>query len=240
VGQFVDNLEQTGAIGNTGGAALRIGLHSMVGGLASIAGGDKRVGAGFLATGFGALSDAIPSEGPVADLVIHAAVGGTGSVLGGGKFENGAITGAFGYLFNHYLSHLTGQMKSFYDNYDEPITNAEAINGICHDCILAIAVKESGYGESRAAQPSPQGDNNPFGLDCCNGTKVLHFNTPQDAVRYFLSKFGGPLHGDNDVKDFLQDLKSEHYNVKNRSYYRELKSQIDSVRHYEKMWDGSR
>lgn len=34
-----------------------------------------------------------------------AIVGGTASVLGGGKFANGAVTGAFGYLFNdaiHY------------------------------------------------------------------------------------------------------------------------------------------
>src|SRR5581483_12037989 len=29
-----------------------------------------------------------------------AALGGAASVAGGGKFENGAITGAFGYLFN--------------------------------------------------------------------------------------------------------------------------------------------
>lgn len=34
------------------------------------------------------------------DLSKHAIIGGLGSVLGGGKFENGAITGAFGYLFN--------------------------------------------------------------------------------------------------------------------------------------------
>jgi hypothetical protein len=31
-------------------------------------------------------------------------VGGVGSVLGGGKFANGAATGAFGYLYN-FLSH---------------------------------------------------------------------------------------------------------------------------------------
>jgi len=31
----------------------------------------------------------------------HAALGGAGAVLGGGKFANGAVTGAFGYLFNH-------------------------------------------------------------------------------------------------------------------------------------------
>jgi hypothetical protein len=35
-----------------------------------------------------------------AGTAIAAVMGGTGSVLGGGKFENGAITGAFSYLFN--------------------------------------------------------------------------------------------------------------------------------------------
>jgi hypothetical protein len=36
---------------------------------------------------------------PAADLVWRAVVGGTASRLGGGKFANGAVTGAFGYLF---------------------------------------------------------------------------------------------------------------------------------------------
>jgi hypothetical protein len=36
----------------------------------------------------------------VADLVSNAAVGGLASVAGGGKFANGAVTGAFGYLFS--------------------------------------------------------------------------------------------------------------------------------------------
>jgi hypothetical protein len=39
-----------------------------------------------------------------ASYVTAAVVGGTTSVIGGGKFSNGAITGAFGYLFNHLLS----------------------------------------------------------------------------------------------------------------------------------------
>ena len=30
--------------------------------------------------------------------------GGVGSVIGGGKFENGAVTAAYGYLFNHCMS----------------------------------------------------------------------------------------------------------------------------------------
>jgi hypothetical protein len=36
----------------------------------------------------------------LAGVIVSAVVGGTGSVLGGGKFSNGAQTGAFSYLFN--------------------------------------------------------------------------------------------------------------------------------------------
>ncbi len=55
--------------------------------------------------GPGALAGGVTSAaGPVingkgfASLVANAALGGGVAVLGGGKFENGAITGAFGYL----------------------------------------------------------------------------------------------------------------------------------------------
>jgi hypothetical protein len=36
----------------------------------------------------------------VGGTIVSAVIGGTASVLGGGKFENGATTAAFGYLFN--------------------------------------------------------------------------------------------------------------------------------------------
>jgi hypothetical protein len=53
-------------------------------------------GSGFLAAGFGSL---VPSGGPFSygNLIESAALGGAGSVLGGGKFANGAVTGAFSY-----------------------------------------------------------------------------------------------------------------------------------------------
>ena len=41
-------------------------------------------------------------------LVISSVAGGVGSVAGGGKFANGAITGAFGYLFNAAAGRLIG------------------------------------------------------------------------------------------------------------------------------------
>jgi hypothetical protein len=41
-------------------------------------------------------------------LVASAVLGGLGSVAGGGKFANGAITGAFGYLFNNRAGRIAG------------------------------------------------------------------------------------------------------------------------------------
>ncbi len=40
------------------------------------------------------------SMGAAGGATAAAVIGGTASVIGGGKFENGAMTGAFGYLFN--------------------------------------------------------------------------------------------------------------------------------------------
>lgn len=42
-----------------------------------------------------------------------AVIGGTASVRGGGKFENGAATGAFGYLYNHGLARIGQAALSF-------------------------------------------------------------------------------------------------------------------------------
>lgn len=48
-------------------------------------------------------------EGDIARGVAASVAGGVGSVIGGGKFENGAVTAAFGYLFNQVLSNLARQ-----------------------------------------------------------------------------------------------------------------------------------
>lgn len=61
---------------------------------------------GFLAAGVSSLANAwnIQTGSGGADLAantaVHAALGGLGSELGGGKFANGAVTGAFGYMYN--------------------------------------------------------------------------------------------------------------------------------------------
>ena len=57
-------------------------------------------GSGALAAGFsGAIGPVLISYG-TAGVIGASVTGGIGSVLGGGKFANGAVTGAFGYLYN--------------------------------------------------------------------------------------------------------------------------------------------
>jgi RHS repeat-associated protein len=77
--------------------------HGLVGGVFSVAQG-ANFGSGFLAAGFGTFAPT-PTGNENWDQIVGGAaesaiLGGAASVLGGGKFANGAETGAFGYLFN--------------------------------------------------------------------------------------------------------------------------------------------
>jgi hypothetical protein len=77
--------------------------HAAVGCASALASGGK-CGPSALAGGVtSAAGPVINGNGFFFGLVANAALGGGAAVLGGGKFENGAITGAFGYLFNNYL-----------------------------------------------------------------------------------------------------------------------------------------
>ena len=95
-----------------GAFALDVAGHAAIG-CASQAAQGGSCGAGALSAGAGAVADPIiygaVSSGQGANASIgeraegaaaSAVVGGVTSVLGGGKFANGAVTAAFGYLFN--------------------------------------------------------------------------------------------------------------------------------------------
>jgi hypothetical protein len=72
----------------------------VVGCVTSAASG-ARCSEGFLSAAFSkaaTVSELTPKGG--AGLVVSAAVGGTAAALGGGNFANGAVTAAFGYMFN--------------------------------------------------------------------------------------------------------------------------------------------
>jgi RHS repeat-associated protein len=83
--------------GELGGGPL---LHAGAGCISAAASGGD-CGAGALSAGLAEISGGLTKDwSPQAQLAASVVVGGTGSVIGGGKFANGAVTGAFGYLFN--------------------------------------------------------------------------------------------------------------------------------------------
>jgi len=78
-------------------------LHGLVGGAFSRAQGGS-FQSGFLSAGFAKFSGPFTRTGnPIGNAVAGAVAGGVGAELGGGKFANGAQTGAFSYLFNDAL-----------------------------------------------------------------------------------------------------------------------------------------
>lgn len=95
-----------GAVGdNFRGAIENTVAHAAVGCGSAVADGGS-CGAGALSGGFSAAAANAnfiqASWGPVGGAMASAVIGGTASMLGGGKFQNGAMTGAFGYLFNYW------------------------------------------------------------------------------------------------------------------------------------------
>jgi len=76
-------------------------LHAGAGCISASAGGGS-CGSGALQAGFTKFASAkLPYMGSdLGELVKYSVIGGTASVIGGGKFANGAMTGAWQYLFN--------------------------------------------------------------------------------------------------------------------------------------------
>ncbi|NLO50300.1 MAG: RHS repeat-associated core domain-containing protein, partial [Bacteroidales bacterium] len=81
----------------------RAGAHgSFQGGMSMFQGG--KFIHGFAAGAMGSISGAY-TQGSSVDLqlIVAAGVGGTAAVIGGGKFANGAVTGAYVMMFNHLM-----------------------------------------------------------------------------------------------------------------------------------------
>ncbi len=104
------------SFGQVGAKVVRTIAHGIVGGASQALRGGKFL-AGFLSAGFSqaleqtgvygklSLSNPTGPGGYAQNAVVSAVVGGTASVLGGGKFKNGALTGAFSRLFNDVAAH---------------------------------------------------------------------------------------------------------------------------------------
>jgi RHS repeat-associated protein len=136
VGEYLKSAGFAAAVTSSTGQYLTgIALHGVAGCITSVTGGGK-CGPGALSAAFtkavssSGLMDGINKAAESGDwlartqgTVIASVVGGTASVLGGGKFENGAQTGAFGYLMNQVAALKPAVAP-------EPLKDAERLKGV--------------------------------------------------------------------------------------------------------------
>jgi RHS repeat-associated protein len=99
-----------------------IAAHATIGCASAVASGGS-CGAGALSAGFSKVATLGLNDYTTWDAlskgIAVTVIGGTASVLGGGKFENGAVTAAYGYLFNQ-LAH---------QRYEEKLANRGILRG---------------------------------------------------------------------------------------------------------------
>ncbi|MEI8595411.1 hypothetical protein [Photobacterium sp. Hal280] len=90
----------------------------------------------------------MPGESGVAVMgrvTVAAVIGGTSSKLSGGKFENGAVTGAFSRLFNDEM-HRDGFYERFKDNLRKAIyADIKIIDGVGQMVVGGLLIP-TGYG----------------------------------------------------------------------------------------------
>ncbi|SMN17254.1 Rhs family protein [uncultured Candidatus Thioglobus sp.] len=116
------------------GSMKTLAAHGLAGGIVQDRMGGS-FGAGFLAGSVGSYLGSSGNAANTSELVTNtitdAVVGGTVSVIGGGKFANGAQTGAFRYLFNEsmhsYLKELRN-IKEFREAENQAIKRHGSIN----------------------------------------------------------------------------------------------------------------
>lgn len=135
---FALTAAQAGMMQGIGGMHMslpgRALMAGMVGGMFSAAQGGN-FGSGFLAAGVSML--AAPTVGTIAHgnvlagTLISAVIGGGASVLGGGKFMNGAVTGAFAYAAGEYAEDKNSLARSndLLDGPEIPLAERQKIVG---------------------------------------------------------------------------------------------------------------
>ncbi len=122
--------------------AAKIFLHGMVGGvMAELNGGD--FGNGFLAAGFSAAASSWAPGGDgtgwqdagvfTAGVVVSALVGGTASVLSGGKFANGAVSGAVIYALNSGAQKIAQKGRRHRREMQRRISVETSVDGDYHE-----------------------------------------------------------------------------------------------------------
>jgi RHS repeat-associated protein len=125
------------------GLGAEVMAYGMTGGITSVIGGGE-FQSGFLAAGFAALAGpgiqkfadkaGKGTASVVAGTAASAVAGGIGSVLGGGKFENGAVTGAFSYAVGRAIG---SEQRSSRAANKQSNTEEETSLFFCKKCIVS-------------------------------------------------------------------------------------------------------
>jgi RHS repeat-associated protein len=144
--------------------AFNVSGHAAVGCGSAIASGAKCGPAALAAAVTSAAAPLINGKGFVAGLVANTVLGGVASVAGGGKFANGAVTGAFGYLFNAAGQRFKTPDEAAYDVLQD--ANPKSIQGnVEYGGTIKI---DRQTGEYYATVPNP--GNETSAQVCCDPT----------------------------------------------------------------------
>ena len=108
------------------GGLGKIALHAGAGCASSVAGGGS-CKTGAISGALGEVGNLLPTSNVALSTVKAAMLGGIGSKLAGGKFEDGARTWAFGYLFNELLHASGGKAASGYETKKTNLSYSDAV-----------------------------------------------------------------------------------------------------------------
>jgi len=130
IGGYFGHGEEAFWLNRSRNELIRSAAHGLSRGIiAQMQGGNFRAGfwSGFAASAFspGTTMGGTGVGGFAARTTIAATVGGTASELGGGKFANGAVSGAFVHMFNHEAEAFQEKMKEMFGYTQDP--NAAAL-----------------------------------------------------------------------------------------------------------------
>jgi hypothetical protein len=151
-------MSSNGGMWGSGGLG-RIGLHALAGcANAGVSGGN--CGRGAVTAGLTKATGAyLPdSNNDAINTLKYAVIGGTVESIGGGKFANGAMTGAFQYLFNEVYSRE--QLRATYDFFSRGGHHVVAANSLAG---FDIDREVANLSARMTTGTIPTGENNPHG-----------------------------------------------------------------------------
>lgn len=171
----------------SGQIAGQIASHAAVGGVIAVASGGK-FGHGFFSAGvtkgIGAAflpgGDKLTTGEIAKGTMVSAVIGGTASKISGGKFANGAQTGAFQYLFNQAAPKIIDSTKDALDHYFNGNGQDVQLGPNTQDAI--INSKDQQYRLNRIKQGLSTSNSGNYGVDVTSemfhvGDTPLHYNT---------------------------------------------------------------